>query len=264
VHAESPAGAVRPDASTPLKANLRSMTAEHRPLEGKTALVTGASRGIGAAIARSFAAAGARVAVVARSAGPLQRLAEEVGGWAIPGDLTEESEVKRVLAAFRAAAGGDPDILVTSAGVFTMAPVEATDGAALDLNLSLNLRASALCVQGVLPGMRARGSGTVIQVGSVAGRKAFPSNAAYSASKFGLRGFHEVLVEELRGSGVCATLLEPAATDTPIWDAMDPDQNPHLPPRAAMLQPEAVAEAALFVATRPAGVQIPFLPIERN
>jgi NADP-dependent 3-hydroxy acid dehydrogenase YdfG len=211
-----------------------------------------------------LAAAGARVGVVARSAEALEALAAEVDGWAIPGDLSQEAEIQRVLAEFRSRAGGDPDILVASAGVFTMASVEATGAAALDLNLSLNLRASALCVRGVLPGMRARGSGTLVQVGSVAGRKAFPANAAYSASKFGLRGFHEVLVEELRGSGIRATLLEPAATDTPLWDPMDPDTNPDLPPRAAMLQPEAVAEAVLFVVTRPAGVQIPFLPIERN
>jgi NADP-dependent 3-hydroxy acid dehydrogenase YdfG len=98
----------------------------------------------------------------------------------------------------------------------------------------------------------------------VAGRKAFPGNAAYSASKFGVRGFHEVLLEELRGTGVRATLVEPAATDTPIWDPMDPDADPNLPPREAMLRPEDVAEAVSFVVTRPEGVQIPFLPIERG
>lgn len=234
------------------------------PLEGQTALVTGASRGIGEAVARGLAKAGARVGLVARSEAALAALADTIGGWAIPADLALASEVERALDGFRQKAGADPDILVTSAGVFSMAPVEATDAAMLDLNWSLNLRASALCVQGVLPGMRARGSGTLIQVGSVAGRKAFPANGAYSASKFGLRGFHEVLVEELRGSGVRATLLEPSATDTPIWDPMNPDANPNLPPRASMLRPEEVADAVLFVATRPAGVQIPFLPIERS
>lgn len=234
------------------------------PLRGQAALVTGASRGIGEAVARALAAAGARVGLVARSAAPLAALAEGLGGWALPGDLSRADEVTRVLEAFREEAGGDPDILVTSAGVFTMAPIEATDAGVLDLNWTMNLRASALCVRGVLPGMRARGSGTILQVGSVAGRKAFPANGAYSASKFGLRGFHEVLVEELRGSGVRATLLEPAATDTPIWDPMDPDADPNLPPRAAMLRPEEVAAAVLFVVTRPARVQIPFLPIERT
>jgi len=235
-----------------------------RPLAGQSALVTGASRGIGAAVARDLARLGARVGVAARSEAPLRELAEELGGWALPGDLTDPDGVAQMLRRFREAAGGEPDILVTSAGVFTIASVEATSAEELDLNWALNVRASVLCVQGVLAGMKARGSGTLVQVGSVAGRKAFPGNGAYSASKFGIRGFHEVLLEEIRGTGVRATLLEPAATDTPIWDPMDPDNDPHLPPRAAMLRPAEVAEAVSFVVTRPAGVQIPFLPIERS
>jgi NADP-dependent 3-hydroxy acid dehydrogenase YdfG len=234
------------------------------PLAGRTALVTGASRGIGAAVARSLAGLGARVGVGARSAEVLEELARDLEGWALPGDLATEDGVENMLEAFRDAAGADPDILVASAGVFTLGPVESTSTGALELNWALNLRASFLCVRGVLPGMKARGSGTVVQVGSVAGRRAFPGNAAYSASKYGVRGFHEVLLEELRGTGVRATLLEPAATDTPIWDPMEPDTDPNLPPREAMLRPEDVAEAVSFVATRPEGVQIPFLPIERS
>ena len=74
---------------------------------------------------------------------------------------------------------------------------------------------------------------------------------------------HEVLVEELRGTGVRATLLEPAATDTSIWDPFDPDADPDLPDRSVMLDPDDVAEAVLFVATRPEHVQIPVLQIER-
>jgi NADP-dependent 3-hydroxy acid dehydrogenase YdfG len=111
--------------------------------------------------------------------------------------------------------------------------------------------------------MLVRRGGLIVNVGSVAGRKAFPGNAAYSASKFGLRGFHEVLLEEVRGTGVRATLVEPAATDTPLWDPLDPDSDPGLPDRAAMLSPDDVAEAVLFVATRPESVRIPFLSIER-
>jgi NADP-dependent 3-hydroxy acid dehydrogenase YdfG len=98
----------------------------------------------------------------------------------------------------------------------------------------------------------------------VAGRRAFPGNGAYSAAKFGVRGLHEVLVEELRGTGVRATLLEPAATDTPIWDPLDPDADPGLPDRAAMLDPTEVARAVTFLLTRPEGVSVPLLQIERN
>ena len=233
-------------------------------LRGTTALVTGASRGIGAAVARALAAEGAQVGVMARTRKPLRELAEELEGWALPGDVTDPSEVASVLARFKALAGGPPDLLVTSAGVFTLAPVEETEMTDWTLNLDVNLKGSFLPLREVLPGMKTRGSGTVVQVGSVSGRKAFPGNGAYSASKFGLRGLHEVLVEELRGTGVRATLLEPAATDTSMWDPLDPDGRADLPARSAMLRPEDVAEAVVFVATRPAGVQIPFLPVERN
>ena len=95
------------------------------------------------------------------------------------------------------------------------------------------------------------------------GWRAFPENSAYSASKFGLRGFHDVLVEELRGTGVRACLLEPGAVDTPIWDPLDPDAAPHLPNRDRMLRPEDVARAAGFVAGLPDEVAVPLLRIER-
>jgi NAD(P)-dependent dehydrogenase (short-subunit alcohol dehydrogenase family) len=234
-----------------------------RPLEGKTALVTGASRGIGAASARALSALGARVGVAARSVAPLEALAGEIGGLALPGDGTAAEGVAGWLERFRGWAGGDPDILVTSAGVFTVAAVEETDPSDLALNLAVNVTASFLAVRAVLPAMRRRGSGTVVLVGSVAGRRAFPGNGAYSASKYGLRGLHEVLLEETRGTGVRITLLEPAATDTPLWDPLDPDSNPDFPPRASMLRPEEVADALSFIVTRPPGVRIPFLPIER-
>jgi 3-hydroxy acid dehydrogenase/malonic semialdehyde reductase len=103
-----------------------------------------------------------------------------------------------------------------------------------------------------------------VNVGSVAGRKAFKENGSYSAAKFGLRGLHEVLVEELRGSGVAATLVEPAATDTSLWDRVAPDQRADLPSRSDMLQPAHVAEAVLFALTRPQGVNIPLIQVERG
>jgi NADP-dependent 3-hydroxy acid dehydrogenase YdfG len=233
-------------------------------LQGIGALVTGASGGIGAAVVRALSAEGARVGLMARNRARTRVLADEVGGWSLPGDVTDPVDVAAVLAGFREAAGRDPDLLVASAGVFTLDPVEGTDPADLALNLDVNLKGSFLLLREVLPGMKARGTGTVVQVGSVSGRRAFPGNGAYSASKYGLRGLHEVLLEELRGTGVRATLLEPAATDTPIWDPLDPGEKAELPSRSAMLRPEDVAEAVVFVATRPAGVQIPFLPVERS
>jgi NADP-dependent 3-hydroxy acid dehydrogenase YdfG len=160
--------------------------------------------------------------------------------------------------------GGPPHMVVNAAGVFGIGAIAEETVAHLDLELALNLRAPFLVVRVLLPPMLERASGLIVNVGSVAGRKAFPGNGAYSAAKFGLRGFHEVLVEELRGTGVRATLLEPAATDTSIWDPLDPDSDPGLPSRDEMLRPEDVADAVLFLATRPDHVRIPLLQIERT
>jgi NADP-dependent 3-hydroxy acid dehydrogenase YdfG len=91
---------------------------------------------------------------------------------------------------------------------------------------------------------------------------AYPENGAYSASKFGLRGLHEVLVQETRGTGVRATLVEPGATDTALWDPVDPDGRDDLPSRAQMLSPDDVARAVLFAATQPAGVEIPVIAVQ--
>jgi NADP-dependent 3-hydroxy acid dehydrogenase YdfG len=135
--------------------------------------------------------------------------------------------------------------------------------ATFDQAVAVNLRGPFIVNRVLLPSMLARGSGLIVNVGSVAGRKAYRGNGAYSATKFGLRGYHEVLLEELRGTGVRATLLEPASTDTPIWDSLDPDSNPKLPNRKDMLRADDVAQAILFVATRPADVRIPVLQIER-
>ena len=98
--------------------------------------------------------------------------------------------------------------------------------------------------------MLSRGSGHVVTIGSVADRVAYPENVAYAAAKFGVRAVHEVLREELRGSGVRTSLVSPGPVDTAIWDAIDPDNRPGFTPRARMLRPEAVADAVAYVLTR--------------
>lgn len=233
-------------------------------LSGQSALVTGASRGIGLAIARSLAGAGASVVLVARGEAALRAAAEEVGGLALPADISDPAGVEALVEAVGEAFGASaPQILVNAAGVFELAPLAETDPSAFDRALAVNLRGPFLLIRAFLPGMLARGSGHVVTIGSVAGRLAFPSNGAYSASKFGVRGMHAVLDAELRGSGVRATLVEPAATDTPIWDTIDRDRNPGLPPRAAMLTPEAVADAVLYAVTRPPEVALRTIAVER-
>ena len=224
----------------------------------RTALVTGATGGIGEAIARRLGAEGFLVYVGGRRREVLERLAGEIGGVAAPFDVTDEEEVGRARARAKRR-----DVLVNAAGVFGLAPVVETGAELLARNLDVNLAGTIHVTRAFLPGMLAAGSGLVFNVGSVAGWRAFPENAAYSASKFGLRGFHDVLLEELRGTGVRACLLEPGAVDTPIWDPLDPDSAPHLPDRAQMLRPADVARAAAFVAGLPPTVAVPLLRIER-
>jgi NAD(P)-dependent dehydrogenase (short-subunit alcohol dehydrogenase family) len=231
-------------------------------LKGKTALVTGASRGIGLAVAREMARAGAWVGMVARGRDELARAAQEAGGHAIPADVSTPEGVQAVAGYVTELLGDAPDVLVASAGAFSLAPLARTDPDDFDRMLAANLRGPFLLVRAFLPAMLARGHGQVIQMGSVAGRSAFPRNGAYSASKFGLRGMHQVLLEELRGTGVRATLVEPGATDTPLWDPLDPDADPGLPPRAAMLRAEDVARVVLFAASQPAHVTIPVVAVQ--
>lgn len=231
-------------------------------LQGTTALVAGASRGIGLAVARGLVQAGAWVGMIARDAALLARAADEVGGHAISADVSLPADVNRVATYTLELLGGDaPDLLVNAAGSFTLAPLAETDPSAFDAQLAANLRGPFLMMRAFLPPMLRRGSGHVINVGSVAGRVALPGNAAYAASKFGLRGLHEVLAEEVRGTGVRATLVEPAATDTSLWDAIDPAAAEGLPDRAAMLRADDVARAILFAAAQPRGVEIPLLSI---
>jgi ribitol 2-dehydrogenase len=233
-------------------------------LHGKNALVTGASRGIGESVARLLAAAGARVFGMARTSEPLEALARETGGEALIADLTDDDQVQRAASQILEQTDGAIDVLVNAAGVFGMAPLVGTETDFLAHNLAVNLTGTFRVIRAVLPTMIERGTGDIVTVGSVAGRTAFPENGAYSASKFGLRGLHEVLLEELRGTGVRACLIEPGAVDTTIWDSIDPDSQDHLPSRWQMLRTEDVAQAVLFATLRPAGVRVPLIQIERG
>ena len=224
--------------------------------------MTGATGGIGAAVARRLAGDGFKVYVGGRRRGRLERMAAEIGGAALPFDITVEAGLAGAREVVEAGVGR-LDVLVNAAGVFDLAPVVETGSEVLSRNLGVNLTGSINVTRAFLPGMLAAGSGLVVNVGSVAGWKAFPDNAAYSASKYGLRGFHDVLLEELRGTGVRACLLEPGAVDTGLWDPLDPDSAPHLPDRAEMLRPEDVARAVGFVAGLPSSVAVPLLRIER-
>lgn len=235
-------------------------------LAGRTALVTGASRGIGAATARALAMAGARVVLVSRSTKELTALAESLphGAAVLSDDLTQPAAAAIIAAGAREILGADPDTLVHAAGTFPLSSMEDSADADLETALDLNTAAPLRLTKAFLATMRARGSGHVVMIGSIADRYVFPSNAVYAASKHALRAATEALRAELRGTGVRVSLVSPAATDTPIWDPHDPDAASHLPNRDQMLRPEDVADAVLWAVTRPAHVDVDELRLSRS
>jgi len=223
----------------------------------RVAVVAGASRGIGLAIAGALQAAGAHVVRLARSL----RDAAEDGRTDLACDLTRSDAVARAAGRVLAERGA-PDILVIAAGSFMLRPLEETTAAEFAAQLEANLTGPFAVLRAFIGPMRERGSGLVVTIGSIADHVPLPGNAAYAASKFGLRGLHGVLAAELAGTGVRATLIAPGPVDTGLWDAVDPDTRPGFTRRRDMLRADDVAEAVRFVATRPAHVVIPELYIE--
>ena len=216
-------------------------------LGGRAAIVTGAGRGIGRAVAAAFAREGAAVVLAARSTRELDATARQIaeaGGRAsaMPADVSDEAAVgalvKRALAEH-----GRIDILVTAAGAAGFGSVADSKPTEWDQMLAVNLRGAMLCCRAVLPAMMAQRRGTIINIGSVVTSRILAGSAAYTASKYGLLGFSRVLAEELRPHGVRVGILSAGATDTPLWDAV-----PSAPDRGLMLRPEQVAEAALMMA----------------
>lgn len=223
-------------------------------LGGRVAVVTGASRGIGAAAAEALGAEGAFVVRVARTLAPTRHAAGED----IRCDLADPAAVARAGAAILAAHGA-PEVVVSNAGAFLVRPFEATTVADLDTQLDVNLRGAFALALALLPAMRGAGRGLYVHVGSVADHQGLPGNSAYAASKFALRGLHETLLAEYRGTGVRCTLLSPGPTDTEAWDPVDPDRRPGFTPRARMLRPADVAEAIRWLAARPPRVHVDWL-----
>lgn len=231
-----------------------------------TALVTGASRGIGAAVARRLAKSGARVALLARSADALGALAQEIGGDAIPlvCDIRDPAMVARTLASLTEEIGGPPDIVVNNAGSFFLSSAQETSVESFSDTLAVNLTAPFAVVHALLPAMRDVNAGHIVTIGSVADRMTFPGNAAYAASKFGLRALHEVMRAELRGSGIRVSLVSPGAVNTALWDPVDPDNQPGFTSRGDMLTPDLVADAVLYVVTAPLDLNVDEMRLSRT
>ena len=234
-------------------------------LAGKTALVTGASRGVGAAVARALGRAGARVGLAARTRPALDQLASEIGNeaFAVECDVADISSTGDAIAAVRRTLGGAPDILVNNAGLFIIRGIAETSIEEFQSLVSTNLTGAFNLTRAFLPDMEARGSGHVVTIGSISDRHIFAGNSAYSATKYASRAVHEVLRAETRGSGIRATLVSPAAVDTDIWDPIQYHGSDERPDRSAMLRPESVADAVVFALIQPPEVNVDELRLSR-
>lgn len=227
-------------------------------LSGRTAVVTGASRGIGAGIAEALGGQGVRVVLVARTEAKLKERASRIkGSIPITCDITDPKSVEQATKRIITELNGAPDILVNNAGIFSVATVDETTAKSFIDTINTNLIGPFLFVRAFLGEMKERKRGHVITIGSIADRTIYTGNGAYSAAKFGLRAVHEVMRAELKGTGVRTTLISPAATDTDIWNDVtvtDPVANPHS--KRPMLDPNDVVGAVLFALTQPERVNV--------
>jgi NADP-dependent 3-hydroxy acid dehydrogenase YdfG len=233
-------------------------------VKDKVAIVTGASSGIGAATAEVLARKGALVAVVARRADRLTDLVKRIeaaGGRAaaFPADVAQEPEANKA-AADVLSRYGRVDILVNSAGIVRPGSVETGDPAHWRESIEINLLAAMYLSRVVLPGMRARGEGHIVNVSSTAGRTIGTGHSAYVASKHAVNAFSEAMRQEVAALGIRVTIVEPGATETEVFASI-PDtaaraiMNQHITKQGNM-RAEDVANAILYALEQPPNVNV--------
>ena len=220
----------------------------------KAALVTGASSGIGLAVARALAEDGFGVTLAARRADRLEELAQELDGLPVPTDVTQrdqvEALVERAVERF-----GRLDAVVTAAGVLHSSPLEQLDEATWDETMDVNVKGTYLVARAALPHLRAS-EGYLITLSSVSGQMGQAGGGAYNASKWAIRGLTQSVLQEVRGEGVRATAILPGRVATPMLghDEQDPD----------LLAPQDIADAVRWLLSLRPIVQIKDLVLERT
>jgi 3-oxoacyl-[acyl-carrier protein] reductase len=212
-------------------------------IEGKVAVVTGGTKGIGRAIAEALVGEGASVVVGARTAQDVEEAEKALGGRArgVVCDVREAADCERLVNAATEAFGG-VDILVNNAGVGVFQQVESLAIEDWDRVIETNLNGVFYCTRAAIPLLRERGGGWIINIGSLAGKNAFPGGAAYNASKFGLIGFSEALMQEVRHDGIRVTYIMPGSVATPGFSSGTADWK---------IQPEDLGQIVLDLLATP-------------
>ena len=215
-------------------------------LQGQVALVTGASRGIGKAVALALAAEGAKVVLMARSQAALAQVRQEIsskGGEAhvFVGDVSQPEAAQGAVVEAVQCYGG-LDILVNCAGIGVFAPLVETDPADWDRVMAVNARGPFLMCRAAVPVMAERGQGCIVNIASVVGVKGYVNQGAYTASKHALMGMTKVLAQEVQPLGIRVHVVCPGGVDTDLVAQARPDLD-----RSVLMQPEEIAEIVLFL-----------------
>ncbi|MDQ3952196.1 MAG: SDR family oxidoreductase [Actinomycetota bacterium] len=235
------------------------MTIERFSLQGKIAIVTGASRGIGRAIALGFAEAGADVAVAARSVGDLETLAKEIDSLGrralvVPTDVTKREDIENLIDRTVAELGGIDALVNNAGGSNFTSPLVGLRPPGWDKLLRLNLDSVFHGTQLAAQKMLEHGGGSIIQISSVAGIEGAPGLSPYSAAKGGVRLFTQAVAKELAGSGVRVNAIAPGWIETPLNDWMTKDDGilqaiVGMIPMGRVGQADEVVGAALYLAS---------------
>jgi uncharacterized protein len=224
---------------------MRHARSQEMKVAGSRVLLTGATGGIGAAIARALHAHGAQLVLTGRRIDVLSPLATELGAEGLAADLSQRSEVERL-----AADAGDVDILVANAALPASGHLLELSQSQIDTMLEVNLNAPIALVRALGPAMVGRGRGHIVLMSSLSGKAAAPASSIYSATKFGLRGFAHSARADLRGTGVGVSVIMPGF----VRDAgMFADADMKLPPGVGTNSPEQVAAAVITAIERNRG-----------
>jgi short-subunit dehydrogenase len=228
----------------------------------ETAVITGASSGVGKSLAIQLSDAGYKVVLAARSEDKLNVIAEEIqkmGGncLVVPTDVSQPEQINNLKD--RTLEYGDVFVVINNAGLGKFCKIEDVTLEDWNRQLDVNLRATFLVSQAFIPGMKRRKKGTLVFMNSVAGKKGYPYSAAYVASKYGMRGLADSLREELREDNIKVISIHPGAVDTPFWDGAGVNF-----PREEMLDTATLAQSIVHTIQSPGNFTVEELVVRRT